>query len=103
MLWRRDGRLDAALGGAALAQVQLVHRVVLDRREMHDGIALAGNCRTTSGNNLAHVRIRQRPSSSNSVRSARAASERLCVAITIAISRSRDSSTNRSCSRSLFA
>ncbi len=35
-------------------------------------------------------------------RSARAASERLCVTITIAMCRSRASSTNRSCSRSLF-
>jgi hypothetical protein len=40
MLRRRDSRLDAALCGAPLAQMQLVDGVVLDRREVHDGVAL---------------------------------------------------------------
>src|SRR6185503_11070369 len=40
MLRRRDGRLDTALRGASLAQMQLMHGVVLDLREMHDGVTL---------------------------------------------------------------
>src|SRR5262249_4786449 len=41
MLRCRDGRFDAAIRRAPLTQVQLMNRIVFDRRQMHDGIALA--------------------------------------------------------------
>jgi hypothetical protein len=53
MLGRGHRGLHATLRRALLAQMQLAHRVVLDRRQVHDGIALvaviADHQATTSG------------------------------------------------------
>ena len=40
MLGGRDRTLHATLRGAPLAEMQLMNGVVLDRREMDDGVAL---------------------------------------------------------------
>jgi hypothetical protein len=40
MLGRRDGRFDSALGRASLAEVQLMDGVILNRRDVHDGVSL---------------------------------------------------------------
>ena len=53
MFRRRHGRLHATLRRALLAQVELAHRIVLDGREVHDGIAFVAavtdHQATTSG------------------------------------------------------
>src|ERR1043165_7374059 len=103
MLRRGDRRLHAALRRAPFTQVELVHGVVLDRRQVYDRVAFLAAVAQHQGTTSRTSTSVSRPSSSSRVRSARAASDRLCVAITIAISRSRDSSANRSCNRSLFA
>src|SRR6185437_9351466 len=99
------GRLGfkSALRRALLAEMELVHGVVLDRRQMHGGVALVAIVAQHQGTTSRTPVSLRRPSSSNRVRSARDASDRLCVAITIAVSRSVESSANRSCKRSLFA
>src|SRR6266513_170402 len=103
MLRRRNACLDTILRGAAFAKVEQFDLAALDARELHDGVPLsAAVAQHQASTSRTPVSVR-RPSSSSNARSARSANDRLWVTTTIAISRSRDSSTNRSCNRELFA
>src|SRR5213080_2177905 len=103
MLRRRNARLDAILRRASFAEMQQLDFSALDARELHDGVSLsAAVAQHQASTSRTPVSVR-RPSSSSNARSARSANDRLWVTTTIAISRSRDSSTNKSCSRELFA
>src|ERR1051325_1287715 len=82
---RVDGRLDAPLRSAALAEVQLHHHVVLDRRQLNHGVVLMAIVANHQGTTSAVFAAVKRPSSSRRVRRARRARERLWVTITIAI------------------
>src|SRR5688572_20125489 len=102
MLRRRDGHLDAPFGGAALAQMHVALVPALHLHQLHDGVVLLADVAQHQGTTSRTSVSVSRPSSSRRVRSALAASERLCVTTTIEISRSRASSANRSWSRSAF-
>src|SRR5947208_12095915 len=103
MLRRRNARLDTILRGAAFAKVEQFDLAALYARELHDGVPLSAAIAQHQASTSRTPVSLSRPSSSSSARSARRANDRLCVTTTIAISKSRDSSTNRSWSRALFA
>src|SRR5688572_10140270 len=103
MLRDCDCRLDATLRRTLFTQVELLHVTTLDLGDVNDRVALLAAVAQHQVITSRTPGSTSRPSSSRRTRSARAASERLCVTTTIAISRSLDSSANRSWSRSLFA
>jgi hypothetical protein len=73
MLGRCDRTLNSTLGGTPLTEMHLMDGVVLDRREMHDGIALVAAVAQHQGTTSRISASVRRPSSSGRVQSARAA------------------------------
>src|ERR1041385_3678889 len=94
---------DALLLGALLAEVERDFGVMLDLRQVDDGFAFLTVVAEHQGIASTELTVASRPSSSKSTRSARAASWRLWVTTTTAVSYSRASRKNISCSRSAFA
>src|SRR6184192_1914883 len=99
----RLARLEPFLLRALLAQVERHFRVVLHFGEMDLHLALLAVVAHHHGIASTEPTATRRPSSSIMIRSARPASCRLCVTTTTAVSYSRASRKNTSCSRSEFA
>src|SRR6267142_7224100 len=99
----RATRFHALLLGALLAQVERDFGVMLDLGQVDDGVAFLTVVAQHQGIASTELTVVSRPSSSNSIRSARPASWRLCVTTTTAVSYSRASRKKISCSRSAFA
>src|SRR6266705_2455691 len=96
---RRAG-LDALLLRTLLAQMERDFRVVLHLRQVDDRVALLAVVAQHQGIASTEPTAARRPSSSMRIRSARPASCRLWVTTTTAVSYSRASRKNTSCSRS---
>src|SRR5262249_31198005 len=88
--------LHAALGGAGLAQVDGRHLAALDLCQVDHRLPLAAILADHHGNASTVGTGARRPSSRSTARSARAASWRLCVTSTTAVSSSRASLKNNS-------
>src|SRR3989449_1893598 len=99
---RRAG-LDALLLRTLLAQVERDLGVVLHLRQVDDRVALLAVVAQHQGIASTEPTAARRPSSSSKIRSARPASCRLWVTTATAVSYSRASRKNTSCSRSEFA
>src|SRR5207247_1156357 len=99
---RRAG-LDALLLRTLLAQVERDLGVVLHLRQVDDRVALLAVVAQHQGIASTEPTAARRPSSSIRIRSARPASCRLWVTTTTAVSYSRASRKNTSCSRSELA
>src|SRR5207248_5131050 len=102
MLRHCKRRLHASLRRALLTEMKERDCPFVDLRQVHGCItvlALVAQHQATTPLTSVSVSF---PSSNRRARSARAASERLCVTTTMAISRSRPSSENNSWSSSLL-
>src|SRR5882672_194084 len=102
-LEHRGAGLDTLLLRALVAQVERDFGVVLHLGQIDDRVALLAVVAQHQGIASTDPTAARRPSSSTRIRSARPASCRLCVTTTTAVSYSRASRKNTSCSRSELA